>query len=411
MHINQAAILRPSFNEVNVATPTPMNVTSTERAQVVRICWRATPDRDTAEDLAQETLLEAWHNWHKLRDVDDPQARMRWLATIASHVCHRWARRHGRELRRTMSLDTAATSGALDDRSESPADLLISEGSIDAELEYAERVDMLDRALQLLPRESRDILAARYLAEMSPREIALHSGVSEGTLSVRLHRARQALRQILATTLRDDAIDYGLLASATHTWQETRIWCPVCGQARLHGQLSGTPAHLRLLCMRCSDTHGPFVDHLSLLGLLDGVKTFKAALNRVMTWGNIYYHQGTATGEVLCHRCNRLAPLLVNHRFDRRLFPTLWELGVHAECSCNAVNNSELAGMALFTPEGQAFWRAYPRIHLTPVRHVETGGREAIIIGYKSVAGSATFDALYTHDTFELIATHKSPGT
>lgn len=411
MHFNQTAFLRRSSNEVNLATPIPMSITAEERAQLVRICQRAAHDRDTAEDLAQETLFEAWRSWHKLRDAHDPQARMRWLATIASHICHRWARSYARDLRRTMPLSSAATSGSLDDHSNGHADLLTSEDSIDAELEHAERVDMLERALRLLPRETRDILVARYLVEMPPREIALRSGLSEGTLSVRLHRARQALRQILATSLREDAIAYGLISQPTGAWQETRIWCPLCGQARLHGQLSGTPTHLRLHCMRCSNTQDPFVDHLSLLGLLDGVKTFKAALNRVMAWGNTYYHRGTTTGEVICHRCGRPAPLLVNHRSNTHPSSIHEEFGVHIECSCNAINNSELAGMALFTPDGRDFWRAYRRIHLTPVRRVETGGREAIVIGYKSVAGSATFDALYTRDTFELIATHKSPGT
>lgn len=411
MNSNQALALDLPTSQGETTAFLPAIITPDERTQLVRICLRATRNRDTAEDLAQETLLEAWRNWHKLRDVHDPQARMRWLATIASHICHRWERRHGRDLRRTLPLDTATTSGAPDDHSDRLVDLLTSEDSIGAELEHAERVELLERALRLLPQETRDMLVARYLAETPLRDIALRSGLSEATLSVRLHRARQALRQVLATTLREDAAAYGLIEQASETWQETRIWCPVCGQARLYGRLSGTPTHLRLHCMRCSDTHEPFVDHLSLLGLLDGIKTFKAALNRVMVWGDTYYHRGTVSGEVQCHRCSRPAPLLVNHSSDTPPSHTYRKLGVHAKCSCKAINNSELAGMALFTPDGQAFWRAHPRIHLIPERHIETGGRDAIVIGYKSVTGSAAFDAIYTHDTFELITTTTALGT
>lgn len=414
MQLNEALVLEPAASmDETTASSAVTTITADERAQLMRICLRATRDRDTAEDLVQETLLEAWRHWHKLRDAGDLQARARWLAAIASHVCHRWARSHGRDLRRTIRLDTFDASDAVGASHNQPdrlVDMLASEDVIDAEIEHAERVELLERALGLLPRETRDVLVARYLAETSPHEIATRYGLSEATLSVRLHRGRQALRQLLATTLREDAIAYGLIAEADEAWQETRIWCPVCGRARLHGQLSGTPAHLRLYCMRCGDSYAGFIDHVSYQGILDGIKTFKAALNRVMVWAGPYYHQGATTGEVLCQRCGRQVPLLVNETSDTHPAVHL-KHGVRADCSCNAINTSELAGMALFTPEGRGFWQAHPRIHMLPERYVEMGGRDAIVIGYKSVTGSASFDALYVRDTFELIATNETPGT
>ncbi len=413
MYFFQTPVLESTFSSANGAVSVPMAITADERTRLVRICLRATRDRDTAEDLTQETLLEAWHHWHKLRDSHDPQARARWLAAIASHICRRWSRRHGRDLKRTTYLDTTDVFDSFDasyNQADRLAALLTSEDAIDSGIEHAERLGLLERALRLLPRETRDMLVARYLSEEAPREIALRFGLSEATLSVRLHRGRQALQQIFATTLREDAVIYGLIAEATETWQETRIWCPVCGEARLHGQLGGTPVHLQLRCTRCADSQGSFVDHVSYQGLLDGIKTFKAALNRVMVWGDPYYHRGVITGEILCQRCGRLAPLLTNRKTDARP-AMLWKLGVHMECSCNALNTSELAGMALFTPAGRNFWRVHPRIHLIPERYVETGARDTIVIGYKSVTGSATFDALYARDTLELIATNETQST
>lgn len=413
MHFNQTPVLEPTSSGADSAESLPMTITADERMQLVRICLRATRDHDTAEDLAQETLLEALRHWHKLRGSHDPQARARWLAAVASHVCRRWARRYGRDLKRTTHLDTSDVFDTVDaphNQTARLAALLTSEETIDSGIEYAERMELLERALRLLPRETRDILVARYLSEESPHEIALRYGLSEPTLSVRLHRGRQALQQILATTLREDAIAYGLIPDATEAWQETRIWCPICGEARLHGQLGGTPVRLQLRCMRCADAQEPFVDHVSYQGLLDGIKAFKPALNRVMVWGDPYYHQGVLSGEVLCQRCGRLAPLVANRRSDP--CPAMFsDLGVHMECSCNALNNSDLAGMALFTTAGRDFWRMHSRIHLTPERYVEIGGRDAIVIGYKSVTGSATFDAIYARDTFELLATNEAPST
>jgi DNA-directed RNA polymerase specialized sigma24 family protein len=40
-------------------------------------------DSDAASDLAQETLIHAWKQWPKLRDVSKVKS---WLYTIATHL-------------------------------------------------------------------------------------------------------------------------------------------------------------------------------------------------------------------------------------------------------------------------------------------------------------------------------------
>lgn len=39
-----------------------------EWPRLVRLCAHLANDPQVAEDLAQETLVEAWRNWHKLRE-------------------------------------------------------------------------------------------------------------------------------------------------------------------------------------------------------------------------------------------------------------------------------------------------------------------------------------------------------
>src|SRR6266567_3288194 len=58
-----------------------------ERARLVRLCTTITGNGDVAEDLAQETLLEAWRHLHELRD---PERRAQWLSGIARNVCLRF---------------------------------------------------------------------------------------------------------------------------------------------------------------------------------------------------------------------------------------------------------------------------------------------------------------------------------
>ena len=65
-----------------------------ERPRLVGLCARLTGNREIAEDLAQETLLEAWRH---LGDLRDQQKFSPWLSGIARNVCLRWQQRQGKD--------------------------------------------------------------------------------------------------------------------------------------------------------------------------------------------------------------------------------------------------------------------------------------------------------------------------
>src|SRR5689334_9523758 len=83
---------------------TLQQVLAHERASLVRFCAHLTCNSSVAEDLAQETFLEAWRNLHKfttssLQDSDDlPTHLRRWLFAVARNVCLRWGRAHYHDL-------------------------------------------------------------------------------------------------------------------------------------------------------------------------------------------------------------------------------------------------------------------------------------------------------------------------
>src|SRR5690348_4570296 len=117
-------------------------VLAAERARLVRLCARITGDADAAEDLAQETLVEAWRALGRLRD---PDGLSPWLAAIARNVCLRWARGRGRELSQRTEI-AAGPNGlplALDDLPDGDEDIAV-------DLERGELTELLDRALALL---------------------------------------------------------------------------------------------------------------------------------------------------------------------------------------------------------------------------------------------------------------------
>jgi RNA polymerase sigma-70 factor (ECF subfamily) len=197
---------------------------------LVGLCAAVSGDRAAAEDLAQETLLEAWRNRHKLRD---PAGADRWLAAIARNVCRRWARTRGRD----------AGVVPVGGQEELPAGF-----DVEVELERAELVDLLDRALALLPPTTRDVLVHRYVHDSPHAEIAARLGVSEDAVSMRLSRGKLVLRAALATQLRDEASAYGLVV-AEDEWRETRVWCSRCGERKL--QLRRDDTFVAFRCPGC----------------------------------------------------------------------------------------------------------------------------------------------------------------
>ncbi len=134
-----------------------------DRPQLVRLCACLTGDADVAEDLAHDTLIEAWRNAHKLRD---PRGRSPWLSAIARRVCLRWASQRGRDLAHlAQAFDHDGSASPEDESVPDPCD-------IEVELERHELADLLDRALALLPPQTRAVLIARYIHESPHAEVA-----------------------------------------------------------------------------------------------------------------------------------------------------------------------------------------------------------------------------------------------
>ncbi len=107
--------------------------------RLVRLCAYLSGEGGAAEDLAQDALLEAWRQRHKLQDLAGSEA---WLAAIARNVCLRWGRARGRDEKRYVPLLQDGPASV-----ESSLAGLGAMGDLDAELEQVERAALIDQAL------------------------------------------------------------------------------------------------------------------------------------------------------------------------------------------------------------------------------------------------------------------------
>jgi RNA polymerase sigma factor (sigma-70 family) len=357
-----------------------------ERPRLTRLCQRLTGDTAAAEDLAQETLLTAW----RLRDrVSAPEGLNAWLAAIARNHCRRWARARGADRARVISLD-ADDHQSLAERQ--PSSLTTDGDDPLVALERDELAELAQRALDLAPEATRDLLAAVYLAEATTSEAALERGVSEGALRVRLARARQALRQALGADadLRAQLEDVGLTVPASDGWAESRIWCPFCGASHLRYRVNHETGAYQFHCAgRCAGR--AVAGEASALHLVRAVSSPKSLLARHCLMLDSSYRLALRRGWDNCRCGSRDAYRLVLPDEEPPGSPTPY--GIIGSCPrCGIVDSASAWHLALDTVEAQRFWRRYPRMRALPMRAMERDGRDVIVTGFEAVGASARLE-------------------
>lgn len=396
-----------------------------ERERLVRLCARLTGNLEVAEDLAQETLWEAWRHAGDLRE---PGAWRAYVSGIARNVCLRWLRKESREQARRAwegvpgsgIPEVDAYTAALEtDAARDPVD-------VESVLEQAELAFLLDRAMGVLPADARELLVERYVEELPQSEMAARRDVSENVVGVRIHRAKAQLRRVLASEpLRADAAPYGLVEpEAEDGWQETRLWCPRCGNQHLWGRFHSSPAAAAqrgepIFAVRCPDCQGslgydftsgnPAIDVSKVLG---GVKGFKPALTRLSAWWDRYNRSGLERGETLCPVCGKKAQ--VTTQAPPGTHPGIQQLrGMYICCPACApsVYCATPSGVAFHSPEAQAFWRANPRVRLLAERDTVVEGQEAALVTLESLNSRARLEIALSRRTFDIVRVQSDAAT
>jgi DNA-directed RNA polymerase specialized sigma24 family protein len=127
-------------------------------------------DRTLAEDIAAETLTRAVVRWPRVQRMRSPDA---WVTRVATNLAIDAIRRDRRS-RQAHGPIPAVTPPAIGARME------------------------LQDAIGQLPRRQREVVALRFLVDLSESDVASVLGISVGSVKTHAHRALQRLREYAA---------------------------------------------------------------------------------------------------------------------------------------------------------------------------------------------------------------------
>jgi RNA polymerase sigma factor (sigma-70 family) len=132
-------------------------------------------NREAAEDAVQEAFAALHRNHRALRDRGAAEA---YLRSAVLNKCRSWVRRQATQR-------AARPLMLVREHHESPEDTVIDR----------DEVGSLVAVMRTLARRQREVLACRYVLELSVAETADLLDISEGSVKTHTHRGLQALQQ------------------------------------------------------------------------------------------------------------------------------------------------------------------------------------------------------------------------
>lgn len=161
-----------------------------ESPRLFRVIVRILKDEDEAQNVMQETFLQAYQRLHTFRRESKLTT---WLYAIGINL----ARASLRKTRRYQTLEEADIERLQPSFSRGMYTQKVESWNPHRLAERSERQRIVRAAIDQLPPDYRLVVLLRDIEQLSTTEAARILEISEGALRVRLHRARQALRSLL----------------------------------------------------------------------------------------------------------------------------------------------------------------------------------------------------------------------
>ena|SRR5688572_14537241 len=147
---------------------------------VFTVTLRYTQQREDAEEVAQDIFVKAYK---ALKDFRGESKFSTWLYTIVTTSCITFLRKKKLD---TSSLDNERVFEAADSQ---------DSGMRANQIEQKSKFAMVNEAIRLLSPDDATIITLFYKGEQSLEEIGQAMQLEPNTVKVRLHRARQRLKE------------------------------------------------------------------------------------------------------------------------------------------------------------------------------------------------------------------------
>jgi len=169
----------------------------------MKICGHPEDAEDTMQEVLSRSLVH-------LAKIQDPQKLAVWLYTVTRNRCWRMRRKTSHAPMNVLSLDELMPSNEelgrlLQDAGKSPEGNLLN----------AEQHYLLHQAILRIPAPLRIVLVLHDMEELTTEQVGQVLDLQQGTVRIRLHRARLSVRKEMSQLLSGTAGDSdnaGLLA-------------------------------------------------------------------------------------------------------------------------------------------------------------------------------------------------------
>lgn len=162
----------------------------TYQDMAVTIAYRICGNRQDAEDIVQNAFVKAFHNLHTFRSDSK-------FSTWFYRIVYNTALTHISN----SNFNTEFVDYKLMD-----ADSSFSDWDIMEQIHENERREIINRAMDRMPKDESLLLTLYYLEENSVKDICSITALTESNVKVKLHRARKRFADILGSIMQYESI-------------------------------------------------------------------------------------------------------------------------------------------------------------------------------------------------------------